>query len=102
MFNASMKFAMKLDSVSEFDIMINKGWEKKVSRKPVNAGESLMLTQGQAQPQYVKTLIPGGTSTQTMLQLIRVISLDWVRRTIGTDIDYTQPPELMRDTINLA
>lgn len=102
MSNATMKFAMKMDNATEFDIMVNKGWEKHVSRKPVNAGESLMLTQGQAQPQYVKTLIPGGTSTQTMLQLIRVISLDWVRRTIGTNIDYMQPPELMRDTLKLA
>ena len=102
MSNASMKFAMKMDNVTEFDIMVNKGWEKQVSRKPVNAGESLMLTQGQAQPQYVKTLIPGGTSTQTMLQLVRVISLDWVRRTIGTDIDYMQPPEHMRDMLKLS
>lgn len=99
MSNASMKFAMKMDNDTEFDNMLHKGWENHVSRKPINAGESLMLEQGQFYPQYVKTLIPEGTSTQTMLQLIRVISLDWVRRTIGTDIDYTKPPEYMADTI---
>ena len=99
MANASMKFAMKMDNVPEFDIMVNKGWERHVSRTPVNPGESLMLVQGQAYPQYVKTLIPGGIGTQSMLQLIRVISLDWVRRTIGTEIDYTKPPEYMADTI---
>ena len=102
MFNATMKFAMKLDSISEYDIMLSKGWEKKVSRKPVNAGESIMLTGGQEQPQYVKTLIPGGTSTRTMMQLIRVISLDWVRRTIGTETDYTKPPEAMRGQLNIS
>lgn len=102
MFNATMKFAMKLDQDSEYDIMLSKGWDKRVSRKPVNPGESLMLTDGQEQPQYVKTLIPGGTNTLTMTQLIRAISLDWVRRTIGTDIDYTQPPEAMRGHLNLA
>lgn len=99
MFNASMRFAMKMDSDTDFDNMFHKGWENHVSRKPVSAGESLMIEMGQVYPQYIKTLLPGGTSTQTMLQLIRVISLDWVRRTIGTDIDYTKPPEYMEDTI---
>ena len=99
MSNASMRFAMKMDIVSEFGIMLHNGWENHVLRKPNKDGESLMLLQGQTYPQYVKTLIPGGTSNQTMLQLIRVISLDWVRRTIGTDIDYTKPPEFMEDTI---
>lgn len=99
MSNASMKFAMKMNIVMDFDNMLYKGWENQVSRIPVIAGESLMIEQGQTYPQYVKTLIPGGTSIQTMFQLIRVISLDWVRRTIGTDIDYTKPPEYMEDTI---
>lgn len=99
MANASMRFAMKMDSDTEFDIMFHNGWENHVSRKPDNDGESLMIELGQTYPQYVKTLIPGGTSAKTMLQLIRVISLDWVRRTIGSDIDYTKPPEFMEETI---
>lgn len=101
MANASMKFAMRMDSASDIEVMMGKR-HLEASKEPNAAGESIMDVQGQPQAQYVKTLIPGGFDTQPLTQTIRVIALDWVRRTIGTDTDYYKPPVLMRDTIKVG
>src|SRR5699024_807315 len=67
----------------------------KVSRIPSGAGEGIMSAEGQAKPYYVKTVIPGGKSDGDILMQVRVLALDWVRRTIGGNIDYTRIPNDM-------
>src|SRR5699024_9406840 len=93
--NSPLKLAMKMNTPSDFVTMLDKGYDKKVSRIPSGAGEGIMSAEGQAKPYYVKTVIPGGKSDGDILMQVRVLALDWVRRTIGGNIDYTRIPNDM-------
>ena len=96
--NSSMKFGMKMDVKTDNEVMFGKGYDRGV-RIPKNAGEGLLLDSGTSDITYIKTLVPGGKSDPQMMFLIRAVAMDWVRRTIGTDMDYTKPPVSMRGTM---
>lgn len=101
MSNASMRFAMKMDEVSDFEKMLGKKYHTEVSRVPVGPGEGLMKVQGQDGSSYIKTLAPGGTDDDQLTKILRVLGLEWTRRTIGTK-DYTTLPKGMKDSFELS
>lgn len=99
MANSPLKLAMKMNVQSDFTTMLGKGYDREVSRIPSGPGEGIMLTEGQTRPSYVKTVIPGGTSDGDILMQVRVMALDWVRRTQDTNYDYTTLYSAMNTTI---
>ena len=101
MANSSMKFGMKMNAITDYGPMFGDEY-KQVSRVPSSAGEGLISLEGMANIEYIKTLVPGGTSTPQLMRVIRVVALDWVRRTIGTGFDYYRLPGEMNDTIKLG
>ena len=101
MANASMKFGMKMNTQSDFNIMFDKKNVEKC-RKPTGSGEGLMLVKGSSNIEYIKTLTPGGANQTQIQKLIRVIGLDWTRRTIGNGVDYTKVTSTMSSTINIC
>ena len=96
MANASMKFGMKMNAQNDFGIMFGKDVD--ACRKPSKSGEGLMLVEGSGNIDYIKTLTPGGAKQQQIQKLIRVIALDWTRRTIGNGVDYSKVTSTMSDT----
>ena len=96
MANASMKFGMKMNAQNDFGIMFGKDVD--ACRKPSKSGEGLMLVEGSGNIDYIKTLTPGGAKQQQIQKLIRVIALDWTRRTIGNGVDYSKVTSTMADT----
>lgn len=96
MANASMKFGMKMNVQNDFGIMFGK--EVDACKKPTEAGEGLMVVEGSSNIDYIKTLTPGGAKQQQIQKLIRVIALDWTRRTIGNGVDYSKVTSTMTDT----
>lgn len=101
MANASMKFGMKMNAQSDFNIMFDKKDVEKC-RKPTGSGEGLMLVEGSTKIEYIKTLTPGGASQSQIQKLIRVVGLDWTRRTIGNGVDYTKVTSTMSSTISIC
>ena len=101
MANASMKFGMKMNAQSDFNIMFDKKDVEKC-RKPTGSGEGLMLVEGSTTIEYIKTLTPGGASQTQIQKLIRVVGLDWTRRTIGNGVDYTKVQSTMSSTIKIC
>lgn len=96
MANASMKFGMKMPAQTDFGIMFGKDVD--ACRKPSKSGEGLMLVEGSSNIDYIKTLTPGGANQIQIQKLIRVIALDWTRRTIGNGVDYSKATSTMSDT----
>src|SRR5699024_7880684 len=99
MANSPLKLAMKMNTPSDYTIMLDKGYDRKVSRIPSGPGEGIMLAEGQTKPSYVKTVIPGGKGDGDILMQVRVLALDWVRRTIGSEFDYSTNFSTMKQTI---
>ena len=100
MANSPLKLAMKMNVQSDFTTMLGKGYDREVSRIPSGPGEGIMQSEGQVKPSYVKTVIPGGKDDGDILMQVRVMALDWVRRTQGTRYDYTTLFNDMSSTIN--
>ena len=99
MANSPLKLAMKMNVASDFVTMLDKGYDRKVSRIPSGPGEGIMQAEGQTRPSYVKTVIPGGKGDGDILMQVRVLALDWVRRTQGSEFDYSTNFSTMKQTI---
>lgn len=97
--NSPLKLAMKMNVASDFVTMLDKGYDRKVSRIPSGPGEGIMQAEGQTRPSYVKTVIPGGKGDGDILMQVRVLALDWVRRTQGSEFDYSTNFSTMKQTI---
>ena len=100
MANSPLKIAMKMNVQSDYTTMLGKGYDREVSRIPIVPGDGIMQSEGQTKPSYVKTVIPCGKDDGDILMQVRVLALDWVRRTQGTRYDYTTLFNDMSSTIN--
>lgn len=88
--NSSFKFGMRLDAEGDFEHI----YGKEVARipKPRSIGLGLARTMEEPGIYMIKTLTPGGSSEHQIMQLIRVLALEWVRRSIGQD-ELINPPK---------
>ncbi|MFV1457570.1 hypothetical protein, partial [Bacillus mycoides] len=92
MANSSFKFGMRMDAMSDFTTMFGKDVEK--IKKPNMMGMGLSSTFDYSGMFMLKTLTLGGANNEQMLSLIRVVALDWLRRSSGVS-DLTALPEGM-------
>lgn len=81
--NASFKFGMKLDNTNDFNSFDMEQDVKKLGL-PTKVGEGIMRSMGE-ETAFIKTLGVGGTSDEQILNLIRAMSLEWNRRSIGDE-----------------
>ncbi|MBE7114534.1 hypothetical protein FT641_18055 [Bacillus paranthracis] len=92
MATSSFKFGMKMDAPSDFKVMFGPEIEK--AKKPDMLGMGIASTMDYSGNYMIKTLTLGGSNNEQMLSLIRVVALDWLRRSAGVS-DLTVPPEGM-------
>lgn len=81
--NASFKFGMKLDNTNDFNSFDMENDVKKLGL-PTKVGEGILRSMGE-ETAFIKTLGVGGTSDEQILRLIRALSLEWNRRSVGDE-----------------
>lgn len=81
MANSSFKFGMKLDTESDF-VPLGMDKIKEKIGAPQTMGMGIMKNQGE-EPVMVKTLGVGGMNDDQILHLLRVIGLEWTRRSLN-------------------
>lgn len=79
--NSSFKFGMKLDTPSDY-VQLDMD---KFPEKPDGMGVGIMKTMTSSDLMLVKTLGVGGTSDEQILSLLRVIGLEWTRRSLNDE-----------------
>lgn len=87
--NSSFKFAMRMESDNDFNLMY--GDDAKKLKKPTSMGLGLARNFSQPGIYMIKTLTIGGVSNDQMIKMIRVLALEWVRRSKGLDDIINQP-----------
>lgn len=89
MANASFKFGMKMDNEADFETIFGK--DVASMPKPQAMGMGLSQTMGISGIHPLKTLTVGGTSDGQIGKFIRVLALEWVRRSMNKDDLMNQP-----------
>lgn len=92
MMNSSLKFGMKMENSTEFENMFGK--EVSAVKKPEGKGMGLLRSMDTSGFNMLRTLTLGGKDNEQILTLIRVLALEWIRRSIGQD-DIFNPPKGM-------
>lgn len=90
MANASFKFGMKMDNEDDFKRMFSEKALNKV-KKPTSIGMGLSTVNGSSEIDSIKTLTIGGSNDEQVTKYLRVLALEWVRRSIGIHDLYNQP-----------
>lgn len=90
MMNSTFKLGMRMETDMEFEYMFG----KEVNRitKPKGKGMGLARTAEEPGIYMIKTLTLGGTNNDQILKMIRVLALEWVRRSKGLD-NVINPPK---------
>lgn len=92
MMNSTFKLGMRMENDSDFNIMFGRDADRLT--KPKGKGLGLSRTMEEPGIYMIKTLTVGGTSNDQILKLIRVLAMDWVRRSKGQD-NLINPPDGM-------
>lgn len=87
--NTSFKFGMRLESEDEYERLLDKGATK--VKKPDSLGMGLLKSLDTKGLSLLKTLTIGGKNNSQMITYIRVLALEWVRRSINQDDLYNPP-----------
>lgn len=95
--NASFKFGMRLESESEYEHLLDKGATK--MKKPDSIGMGLLKSLDTKELSLLKTLTIGGKNNSQMITFIRVLALEWVRRSINQDDLYNIPKGMKIDKL---
>lgn len=93
MMNSSMRFGMKVNKNTEYEFMYGKDADN--IPKPQSAGLGLMASEDFKGIQSLKTLTVGGADEDQITKVIRVVALEWVRRSMGRERNNNlaiQPP----------
>lgn len=85
MANASFKLGMKMDTQSDYNAM---GMEEDIKNFGIPSGAGAGIVKGNnLETAFVKTLGVGGVNDEQVLALLRVLSLEWTRRSLGDTFD---------------
>lgn len=85
MANASFKLGMKMDTQSDYNAM---GMEDDIKNFGIPSGAGAGIVKGNnLETAFVKTLGVGGVNDEQVLALLRVLSLEWTRRSLGDTFD---------------
>lgn len=88
--NSTFKFGMRMENSDDYNSMFGKDNASKIN-PPDSMGIGILREMQTKGFSNIKTLTLGGKEESQMMTLIRILGLEWVRRSIGQDDILNQP-----------